>query len=106
MSLHAELPAHRAIIVDHEIIHPRLPQLLTHRQPRRACAHDGYRRAINFGGGTIGRLFRRQRRLFYPANFPHAIHLRDANAPHVAVYQHFAGAALADSALHRARTVL
>ena len=105
--LHPELAADGVVVVDHEVIDPRLAELLADGEAGRTRADDG-------DGGLVHPLRRPGIRghdlgeAVGPGavHLFHAVHLGDADAADVAVHDHFARAALADAALHRAVAVL
>ena len=105
--LHPELPADGAVVINHEVVHPGFPEFLPHGESGRTCADDGDRGLVDFLGRIGGRRgFHVVETVFPGAVYLlYAVHLGDADPADVAVHDHFAGAAFADAALHRAVAV-
>ena len=108
VGLHLELPADGVVVVDHEVVDACLVQLFADGQAGWPGTDDGHGRTIDLllavlpGGAAVNQ---GETLLSDAADFPDAIDLGDADTADVAVHQHFAGTALADTALHGAFAV-
>ena len=106
VGLHRELSADAVVVVNHDVGDAELVELLAAGESGGTRADDGDLGLIDFRGGdglgvgvgeiVVGNLL----------HLLHAIDEGDADALHDAIDEHFAGAALADAAVHTALTAL
>ena len=107
VGLHRELSADAVVVVDDDVGDAELVELFAAGEAGGTRADDGDFGLIDFrgGGGFVGSGFGK----IVVGNLLHLLHAideGDADAFHHAIDEHFAGAALADAAVHTALTAL
>ncbi len=103
MGLHVELAPDAGIVVDHQIVDAKSVQLFAASETCGSCTDDGHGGLIDFELTMRIMITKSTQRIliFNHLHLFHAVDGSDADAPHTAVDQHFAGAAFADATLER-----